>query len=116
MTKEIAQVKALVGEESRLYGEFSEAELVATARAEWGWLVEERIAPVWVSEVGGASAEECAWLARIFAYIRAVDGDFAWWPVNVGEKPGQPGSEESYGIVGPDWRPCASGWRAGWAF
>lgn len=96
----------------RNYGDMSAEDQVDWYRKHWGWLVEERIAPVWVSEFGLSltpCGEDQCWFETLAKYVGELDADFAYWPLNGGPKPD--GSSESYGLLREDWTPHVADWR-----
>lgn len=101
----------------RNYGDLSPLELRAQALQEWGCVLESAACPVWVSEFGAnlGDPEEMRWLQDFVEVLKFFDADWAYWPLNVGQKPGtregDPGSDEIYGMLLPDWTPKAAGDR-----
>lgn len=89
-----------------LYGELEEGPLAQHMDAEWGFCLEEGLCPVWLSEFGGdaCSERDCRWFSAVCRYLQKKDADWAYWPLNVGKKPGGEG-DESYGLLTNDWRP-----------
>jgi len=77
---------------------------------EWGSIVQDGVCPVWVSEFGAdaSTAEEMLWLESFVEILAALDADWAYWPLNVGPKPGDK-SPENYGMLSPDWTPKPAG-------
>jgi len=63
-----------------------------------------------VSELGAdaGNAEEMQWLSSFVDVLDELDVDWAYWPLNVGPKPGV-GADEAYGMLGPSWRPKQHG-------
>jgi len=100
---------------SKNYGDMKRAKLFEQLRAEWGWLLEGDVCPVWVSEFGGSldSQEDMRWLADFVAYLASVEADWAYWPLNVGEKPDN-GGGEPYGMLADDWTPKLEGDQRLW--
>lgn len=88
------------------YGDMSSSRLMSQIRSEWGFLLEENVCPVWVSEFGvdATRSDEMSWLRNFVAALEHYDADWAYWPLNVGPKPGD-GSDEPYGLVDKDWTP-----------
>lgn len=73
----------------------------------WGYLVKERIAPVWLSQFGiddlNQTSEDKLWWNHTLRYINEMELGFAYWPFNGQQQfDGQRqdlGKEEKYGIV-----------------
>eukprot|EP00747_Dinoflagellata_sp_TGD_P077191 gnl/TRDRNA2_/TRDRNA2_159479_c0_seq2.p1 gnl/TRDRNA2_/TRDRNA2_159479_c0~~gnl/TRDRNA2_/TRDRNA2_159479_c0_seq2.p1 ORF type:complete len:460 (+),score=54.69 gnl/TRDRNA2_/TRDRNA2_159479_c0_seq2:52-1431(+) len=88
----------------RLYGEMDPAELAAVTASEWIFALEESRCPVWISEFGANLSDptEMAWLEEFTKVMGKADVDWAYWPLNVGPKPGGEG-DEAYGMLKPDW-------------
>lgn len=82
----------------------------------WGFILEEGneyTAPIWLSEFGIGRNDEGQggrWFAHIVRYLKENDIDWAWWPLNVGNKPGTQ-EEESWGLVSDDWTEALNDWR-----
>eukprot|EP00930_Biecheleria_cincta_P028717 TRINITY_DN20027_c0_g1_i1.p1 TRINITY_DN20027_c0_g1~~TRINITY_DN20027_c0_g1_i1.p1 ORF type:complete len:487 (-),score=50.25 TRINITY_DN20027_c0_g1_i1:196-1611(-) len=99
------------------FGDFTSDQLDAVCREHWGDILEANVCPVWISEFGAdlGSHEEMMWLRRFVAILAKFDVDWAYWPLNVGPKPGtgsQSGigaGDEAYGMLGSDWKPKPSG-------
>lgn len=88
------------------YGDMDPSELEAQIRGEWGFVLERNVCPVWVSEFGAdlSKPEEMSWLKSFIRILEKLDCDWAYWPLNVGPKPGC-GQEETYGMLTKDWKP-----------
>jgi hypothetical protein len=52
-----------------------------------------------MGEFGEASQTD--WLTNLEAYMRELDLDFTYWPLNGGPKPS--GDSEPYGLLEDDW-------------
>jgi len=87
------------------YGDMSRSDLREQLHREWGSVLEAGLCPVWVSEFGAdaANLEEMQWLEAFTFLLRLYDADWAYWPLNVGGKPG--GGSEAYGFLTPAWLP-----------
>lgn len=83
------------------------AELRELMHKEWGWVLEQNICPVWVSEFG-ASRHELQWFDSFVAILKDYDADWAYWPLNVGPKPAS-GGDEPYGMLTSSWTPPPKG-------
>lgn len=77
---------------------------------EWGTLLDQDVVPVWISEFGAAANidEEMLWLQDFVTILKHYDADWAYWPLNVGPKPGGEG-DEGYGMLAKDWTPPTAG-------
>ncbi|CAJ1335270.1 unnamed protein product [Effrenium voratum] len=88
-----------------LYGEMSEELLEQQMDQDFGFCLNEDICPVWLSELGAdLSSGELDWFLKVCKYLEKRDVDFAYWPLNVGPKPGG-SDDEAYGILTNDWQP-----------
>lgn len=74
------------------------ANLPAIWHDNWGYLVENDVAPVWVGEFGTKleTPADKAWLAEFAEYIGAHQLGFAYWCLN-------PNSGDTGGILKDDW-------------
>jgi len=83
-----------------------------------GYLVTEKIAPLWIGEFGDtvsslASQGSVSWWANIRAWLTDNDIDWCWWALNpthgTSSEPGTStikynwGQPEPYGLLAPDW-------------
>jgi len=85
------------------YGHMSPEQLREQMQREFGHILESDTCPVWVSEFGAnTSNQDMAWLRDIIIILEDMDADWAYWPLNVGPKPGC-GSDEAYGMLSPTW-------------
>ena len=83
----------------RSYESFS-----ATMRWNWGYLLEQDIAPVWVGELGaphGPSIGNQNYWSNLFRYLKEMDADFGYWALNP-RKPRR-NAAESYALVADDY-------------
>jgi endoglucanase len=66
--------------------------------ADWGYIVEVGIAPVWVGEFGtrDATTSDQQWFKSIAAYIGQHGLSFTFWSLN-------PDSGDTGGILQDDW-------------
>ncbi|CAE8726758.1 unnamed protein product [Polarella glacialis] len=89
-----------------LYGEMGDKELEEQMDREFGFCLDQDICPVWLSELGADlnNEYELSWFNRVCLYLEQKDADFAYWPLNVGRKPGGD-EDEGYGILTNDWQP-----------
>lgn len=77
---------------------------VASMQSNWGYLLSENIAPVWVGEFGGPHLPEKGDLhywRNLMRYLKMVDADFGYWALN----PRKPHNydNETYGLLEDDW-------------
>lgn len=76
----------------------------ATMRHNWGYLLEQDIAPVWVGEFGASHSPTLGgrnYWANLFRYLKEVDADFGYWALNP-RKPRR-NALESYALVADDY-------------
>ena len=84
---------------NRAYDSFA-----ADMKANWGYLLEEDIAPVWVGELGVTARPnegDLHYWKNLMRYLEAVDADFGYWAINP-RKPME-NEKEWYGLVEDDW-------------
>lgn len=82
----------------------SYASFVKTMRWNWGYLLEQDIAPVWVGEFGapnGPNNGNQNYWANLFRYLKSVDADFGYWALNPRKPRGN--ARESYALVEDDY-------------
>merc|ERR1711957_959994 len=74
--------------------------------SQWIYLLKGETCPVWVSEFGTGPEPgyDLQWFENVVKILGSVDADFAYWPLNVGPKPGD-GGDESYGMLSKEWMP-----------
>merc|ERR1711948_217450 len=76
---------------------------------DWGFVLDSDTCPVWASEFG-CNAEcpnDMRWFQQFIDFLVEKDVDWAYWPLNVGPKPGS-GDGESYGMLDEkSWTPKA---------
>ncbi len=68
--------------------------------AQWGYLVQEGIAPVWIGEFGGRSMgtdTEGVWQRSLVTYLKENHVSYAYWAWN-------PNSGDTGGILEDDWQ------------
>lgn len=82
----------------RTYKEFA-----AAMRENWGYLMEEDLAPVWVGEVGTpdepTDGDENYW-RHLVQFLDEVGAGWGYWALNARKATGD---WESYGLVGEQW-------------
>ena len=72
----------------------------------WGFLVKNGIAPVWVGEYGSGTfggtgpGTNSDWLHKVWQYIGERNLDWGYWPIN-GDS--YPGTDESFGLLRNDY-------------
>ena len=77
---------------------------VKALRENWGYLLEEDIAPVWVGEFGAPhspSNGDAHYWKNLMRYIAVMDADFGYWALNP-RKP-KMNEKETYSLVEDDW-------------
>jgi aryl-phospho-beta-D-glucosidase BglC (GH1 family) len=77
---------------------------VHSMKENWAYLLEEKIAPVWVGEFGGPhipNQGDLHYWNNLLKFLKMIDADFAYWAIN----PRKPHNdeEESYSLVEDDW-------------
>lgn len=89
-----------------LYGEMEHSVLEQQLDLEWGFCLDQDLCPVWLSEFGANVEQDFdrAWFEKMCLYLECKDVDFAYWPLNVGPKPGS-NENEAYGLLTNDWQP-----------
>lgn len=94
------------------YGDMESEQLKEVIDGQWAYLLREDVCPVWISEFGTGPQEgyDLAWFRRFIEILGSLEVDFAYWPLNVGPKPGC-GGHESYGMLSEDWMPVLSDLR-----
>jgi endoglucanase len=86
------------------YAKRSYASFVRSMRENWGYLLENDIAPVWLGEFGAPnhpSKGDAHYWKNLMRYMRVVDVDFGYWAINP-RKP-KDYQKESYSLVEDDW-------------
>lgn len=77
---------------------------VKAMRANWGFLLEGDVAPVWIGEFGAPrrpGAGDANYWENLMRYLGAVDADFGYWAVNPRKPKGN--AKESYALIEDDW-------------
>lgn len=70
----------------------------------WGHLLKESVAPVWVGEFGVSgepSEKDQRYWGHLMRYLKEVDADWAYWALNP-ERPTE-NEREAYGLLRDDW-------------
>src|SRR5207247_2102950 len=86
------------GDTSHPYGGMDAAGLRAASYAKWGYILDPGqtyTAPVLLGEFGDST--ETDWLVNLEAYMRDLDLDYTYWPLNGGPKAN--GDSEPYGLL-----------------
>jgi aryl-phospho-beta-D-glucosidase BglC (GH1 family) len=94
------------------YGQMNWEEYKNKMDEEWGFVLDledERQAPVWLSEFGGHTGTSPEWFENITRYLKERDIDFAYWPLNSGQK--LDGYKESFSLINTDWTAPLKDWR-----
>ncbi len=76
----------------------------ASMHENWGYLLADNIAPVWVGEFGGPHLPgkgDLHYWRNLMRYLKMVDADFGYWALN----PRKPHNDEAetYGLLEDDW-------------
>ncbi|KAJ5980954.1 hypothetical protein N7481_008252 [Penicillium waksmanii] len=82
----------------RTYEEFA-----AAMRENWGYLIEEDVAPVWVGEVGTPDEPtdgDMNYWTHLVEYLEEVGAGWGYWALNARKATGE---KESYGLVDSRW-------------
>ncbi|KAJ4394527.1 hypothetical protein N0V93_003746 [Gnomoniopsis smithogilvyi] len=77
---------------------------VKAMRQNWAYLVEEKVAPVWIGEFGAPrhpGAGDANYWENLLRYLKAIDADFGYWAINP-RKP-KNNAKEVYSLVEDDW-------------
>ncbi|KAL0474457.1 glycoside hydrolase superfamily [Neurospora intermedia] len=86
------------------YSKRTYASFVKAMRQNWGYLVEENLAPVWIGEFGAPDRPgigDANYWQNLMRYLKAIDADFGYWAINP-RKP-KDNEKESYSLVEDDW-------------
>lgn len=86
-------------------------DFVASMRANWAYLLEEDLAPVWVGELGTPDQPtegDCNYWTHLVEFLRVTDASWGYWALN----PRKPANHEweSYGLVGDNWDHASVRW------
>ncbi|CAN8099771.1 unnamed protein product [Discula destructiva] len=77
---------------------------VRAMRTNWGYLLEQDVAPVWIGEFGAPrhpGAGDANYWENLLRYLKAIDADFGYWAINP-RKP-KNNAKEVYALVEDDW-------------
>ncbi|KAF2478654.1 Exo-beta-1,3-glucanase [Neohortaea acidophila] len=86
------------------FGRRAYASFAAEMHRNWGYLLAEDIAPVWVGEFGNGrnmGPEDLHYWKNLMRYLADSDADWGYWALNPW-KPGQ--IDETYGLLKKDWK------------
>ena len=87
------------------YGKRAYPSFARDMERNWGYLLREDIAPVWVGEFGishKGDPRELNYWNHLMSYLHDVDADWGYWALNP-RKPAQYGNE-TYGLLMDDWK------------
>ncbi|KAH8817432.1 cellulase [Xylogone sp. PMI_703] len=87
-----------------MYAARSYSSFAKSMKENWGYILENQIAPVWVSEFGAPHQPEngdANYWKNLLRYLKSIDADFGYWAIN----PRKPfnNEEETYGLLEDDW-------------
>lgn len=85
--------------ETRTYESF-----VRSVHRNWGYLLEEKTAAVWVGEFGAPRSPmegDTNYWNNLLRYLKAIDADFGYWALN--PRKGQNDDRDWYSLVQDDW-------------
>jgi aryl-phospho-beta-D-glucosidase BglC (GH1 family) len=94
------------------YGSMTARELAEASHDQWGFVTDPGkpyTAPLWVGEFGDSASSDPKWLTNLAEYLRTLDADFAYWPLNGGPKAA--GGPEPFGLLEDDWTTVRRDWR-----
>lgn len=84
---------------------------VRAMQKNWGYLLEEQIAPVWVGEFGAPDSpgEDDRYWPNLMRYLEEMDADFGYWAIN----PRKPhlNEQEHYSLIEDDWETVVDDYR-----
>ncbi|CAJ2501588.1 Uu.00g044410.m01.CDS01 [Anthostomella pinea] len=92
------------GSKEGRYAKRSYASFVQAMRRNWGYLVDDDVAPVWVGEFGAPrhpGEGDANYWANLLRYLKSIDADFGYWALNP-RKPHE-NRVEGYSIIQDDW-------------
>lgn len=78
----------------------------------WGWLLKEDIAPVWIGEMGASAFPgkgEAHYWRNLMQFCEEIDVDFGYWAVNP-RKPHQ-NEKETWALVDDEWTQVINDYR-----
>lgn len=86
------------------FGQRDYASFAKTMRYNWGYLLEEETAPVWVGELGSGYRTDVmgyTYWKHLWQYLKEMDADFGYWAINPRKPAGN--TRETYSLVKDDW-------------
>lgn len=86
------------------YSKRTYSSFVKAMRKNWGYLVEENLASVWIGEFGAPDRPgigDANYWQNLLRYLKEIDADFGYWAINP-RKPKE-NERESYSLVEDDW-------------
>lgn len=94
------------------YSKSPYASFVEEMDANWGFILEQEIAPVWIGEFGAPdqpSKGDANYWRNLLQYLEAKDADWGYWALN----PRKPhlNERESYSVLADDWLTVAEDYR-----
>lgn len=94
------------------YGKRQYESFASDMERNWGYLLHDNIAPVWVGEFGIGRRSETGDLnywKHLMQYLLDVDADWGYWAVNPRKPPGN--GDETYGLLKDDWATLVDDYR-----
>ncbi|CEJ90497.1 Putative Glycoside hydrolase family 16 [[Torrubiella] hemipterigena] len=92
------------GSKDGRFGQRNYESFKRTMRENWGYILEQDIAPVWVGELGAPhrpSVMDHTYWKHLWRYLKSIDADFGYWAINPRKPSGN--AYESYSLVSDDW-------------
>lgn len=86
------------------YSDRDYASFAKAMRKNWGYLLDEDIAPVWVGEFGtprDPTTGDLHYWNNLMRYLAESDADFGYWALNPRKPAGN--EDESYSVLADDW-------------
>lgn len=95
-----------------MYAKRPFSSFVKSMMENWGYLLEENMAPVWVGEFGGPHKPnnlDLHYWVNLMKFLKMIDADFGYWAIN----PRKPHNfeKEDYGLVEDDWQTLVLDYR-----
>ncbi|KAL9533918.1 Endoglucanase [Sphaerulina musiva] len=94
------------------YGKRPFASFAEDMMQNWGFLLHENVAPVWVGEFGapqaGNEADHHYW-ENLMRVLKETDADWGYWALNPRKPEGY--DNETYGLLRDDWETVVDDWR-----
>jgi endoglucanase len=92
------------GSREGMYAKRPFLSFIKSMKENWGYILEEDIAPVWVGELGNPHTPnegDLNYWNNLMNFLKMIDADFGYWALNP-RKPHNDG-EETYRLVEDDW-------------